>query len=302
MSIKKVVVAGSGVLGSQIAFQVAYSGFDVTIYDINQQAIESAKLKVNHLKEVYNKEFADEAPKKMPAVLSRIDYQTDLKLAVHDADLVIEAIPEVIDIKTNFYHQLAEVAPEKTIFATNSSTLLPSQFAAATGRPDKFLALHFANEIWHNITAEIMAQPQTDPKIFDQITQFAKDIGMVAIPIKKEQSGYVLNSLLVPLLNSALVLWVKDVADPQIIDKTWMIATGSPRGPFAILDVVGIQTAYNILQIQVTQGGPNTDILAIISQKLKENYLDKGYLGESSGQGFYTYPNPSYAAEDFLKH
>ncbi|GAE48099.1 3-hydroxybutyryl-CoA dehydrogenase [Mesobacillus boroniphilus JCM 21738] len=128
------------------------------------------------------------------------------------------------------------------MFATNTSTLLPSQFADATGRPEKFLALHFANEIWKNNTAEVMMHPGTDKEVFNDLLEFAKAIGMVALPLYKEQPGYILNSLLVPFLEAGQMLLMKEVADPETIDKTWMIATGAPKGPFAILDIVGITT------------------------------------------------------------
>lgn len=216
-----------------------------------------------------------------------------------DADLVIEAIPEVVQMKIDFYKKLGEAAPAKTIFATNSSILLPSQFADATARPEKFLALHFANEIWKNNTAEIMRHPGTDMKVFDEVIAFAKAIGMVALPLHKEQPGYILNSLLVPLLEAAQLLLVKEVADVETIDKTWMVATGAPLGPFAILDVVGINTAYNIglAKAQAT-GDQNFEKVATL---LKSEYVDKGKLGRATGEGFYKYPNPNFIKPDFLK-
>ena len=110
--------------------------------------------------------------------------------------------------------------------------MLPSQFAESTGRPEKFLALHFANEIWKHNTAEIMGHPGTDKNVFNDIVAFSKAIGMVALPLQKEQPGYIVNSLLVPLLSAATNLLVNEVADAETIDKTWMVATGAPTGPF----------------------------------------------------------------------
>src|ERR1700739_2427457 len=151
MNYKNITVAGSGVLGSQIAFQTAYNGFHVNVNDILDQVLGQAKERLTKLKHHY-KEDLRATQQTVDEAFSRISFYADL--AVADADPVIEAIPEVAKIKTDFYTQLGKVAPEKTIFATNSSTLLPSQFAEATGRPDKFLALHFANCIWKNTTAE----------------------------------------------------------------------------------------------------------------------------------------------------
>lgn len=296
MNYKNITVAGSGVLGSQIAFQTAYYGFNVSVYDINDEALERAKERISKLKPRYQEDLGA-SEQELDAAYNRLSFYSDLSQAVADADLVIEAVPEVVDIKIDFYQKLGQVAPEKTVFATNTSTLLPSQFAEATGRSEKFLALHFANEIWKNNTAEVMMHPGTDKKVFDDLLEFAKAIGMVALPLYKEQPGYILNSLLVPFLEAGQMLLMKEVADPETIDKTWMIATGAPKGPFAILDIVGITTAYNIANAKGEAGVPQFKELANL---LKTEYIDKGKLGVATGEGFYKYPNPSYEQPGFL--
>lgn len=297
MNYKQVTVAGSGVLGSQIAFQTAYKGFNVTVYDINDEALAKAKERMTELKSHYVADLkATETD--LNAAYDRITYNSDLAQAVANADLIIEAIPEVVSIKTDFYKKLSQVAPAKTIFATNSSTLLPSQFAEATGRPGQFLALHFANEIWKNNTAEIMKHPGTENQVFEDVIAFAKAIGMVALPLQKEQPGYILNSLLVPLLEAAQQLLVREIADVETIDKTWMVATGAPLGPFAILDVVGINTAYNIGLAKAKATG-NAEFEKI-AELLKSEYIDKGKLGRATGEGFYKYPDPNFLKPDFI--
>src|SRR5699024_4434605 len=270
MNYKNITIAGSGVLGSQIAFQTAFKGFQVCIYDINKEVLEKAKQKITELKQRYQKDLGV-GQKDVDAAYERLSFRSDLSKAVAEADLVIEAIPEVVKIKTDFYTELGKVAPDKTVFVTNSSTLLPSQFAEATGRPEKFLALHFANEIWKNNTAEVMKHPRTNEDIFNKVIEFAKAIGMVPLPLYKEQPGYILNSLFVPLLDAAQMLLIKEVSDVETIDKTWMIATGSPQGPFAILDVVGIKTAYNITLAKAEKtGDPQFKKLA---ELLKTEYI-----------------------------
>lgn len=296
MNIKTVTVCGSGVLGSQIAFQTAFHGFDVRVYDIDDEAIARARATMQGLQGRYQQDL-QATPEQTQAALARLAFFTDLAGAVRGAELVIEAIPEVLDIKRDFYRKLGQVADPDTIFATNTSTLLPSELMEATGRPGQFLALHFANQIWINNTAEIMRTPRTDDAVFDTVVQFARDIGMVALPLHKEQAGYILNTLLVPLLGAALELVVKGVADPQTVDKTWMVATGAPRGPFAILDVIGLTTPYNINMAAASQGDPGR---AAVAQYLK-HYIDQGKLGVAAGEGFYTYPDPAYLREDFLK-
>jgi 3-hydroxyacyl-CoA dehydrogenase len=299
MIYKNITVAGSGVLGSQIAYQTAYKGFRVSVYDVSEAALGHARERLIKLKEDYKRDLRA-TQQAVDEAFGRLSFHTDLVEAVADADLVIEAIPEVVQIKTAFYKQLGRAAPGKTIFATNSSTLLPSQFAEATGRPGKFLALHFANSIWKNTTAEVMKHPGTDQQIFEDVIAFAEAIGMVALPLNKEQPGYILNSLLIPLLEAALLLLLKEVADVETVDKTWMMATGAPAGPFAILDAIGVNTAYNVILAKAQATG-SADFEKL-THLLKTEYLDKGRLGQATGQGFYTYPNPSFARPDFLKN
>ncbi|SFR83813.1 3-hydroxybutyryl-CoA dehydrogenase [Agromyces sp. CF514] len=282
-AIANVTVLGTGVLGSQIAYQTAFSGFDVVAYDISDAALETAKQRFAGLAETYVREGVAGAVDGAQAALARITYSADLGEAVANADLVIEAIPEQLALKQSTYEQLATLAPERTIFATNSSTLLPSDLAPFTGRADRFLALHFANRVWAHNTAEVMGTEATDPAVYATVADFAGKIGMVPIEIKKEKAGYLLNSLLVPFLSAAGELLVDGIAEPDAIDKTWRIGTGAPMGPFQIYDIVGLTTAYNISKA----GGPKQQAFADL---IKERYIDQGKLGVATGEGFYTYP------------
>ena len=296
-TINNVTVAGSGVLGSQIAFQSAYEGYHVTLYDISDSILESAKEKFSLLKTSYMNDLGATKSNVEDAV-GRIKMTSDLARSVADADLLIEAVPENVEIKKAFYQKLAACAPAKTIFASNSSTLLPSQFAEFSGRPAKFLNLHFANQIWIHNTAEIMGHAGTDPLVFASVVAFAKGMGMIALPLKKEQPGYILNTLLIPMLTAGLELLVNDVAAIETVDKTWMVATGTKMGPFAILDMVGITTAYNINK---NMASVTKDPLQLkITAYLKTHFIDTGKLGAATGEGFYTYPDPAYAKADFL--
>ena len=277
--LQRVTVLGTGVLGAQIAFQCAFHGKSVTAYDIDAAALERARDALTRLAQTYAADLPGTTPEATTRVAAAIALSSDLAQAVRDADLVIEAVPEKLELKRSVYAELARLAREGTIFATNSSTLLPSAFADATGRPEKFLALHFANHIWRQNTAEVMGTPQTDPEVFEQVARFAAEIGMEPIRLHKEQPGYVLNSLLVPLLNAAAALLLKGVASPEDIDKTWRIGTGAKLGPFQIYDIVGLRTAYNIASANpATQGW---------AEYLKVNYIDKGRLGAGAGGGFY---------------
>ena len=279
-----VTVLGTGVLGSQIIFQTAYSGIPVVAYDISDEALAKLPARWEQLKSYYRRDL-QASDEQLDAAVARIRASSDLADAVRDADLVIEAVPETIAIKKSTYESLSKVAPAKTVFATNSSTLLLSDMVDAVDRPEKFVALHFANNIWVQNTAEIMRHDGTADEVFEQLVQFAEAIGMVPIRVLKEQPGYVLNSLLVPFLNAAAALLVKDVADAPTIDLTWRKATGAPKGPFEIYDIIGMVTPYNLAMARA-ESSPES---AAFAQFLKTNFIDQGKLGRASGEGFYKY-------------
>lgn len=281
---KNITVLGTGVLGSQIAFQTAFHGFDVVAYDIDQPALDRAAERFTGLAARYEADSVEGAADGgATAAIGRIRLTADLADAVAAADLVIEAVPENLELKQGIYRTSGEAAPATTVFATNSSTLLPSALAESTGRADRFLALHFANEIWSHNTAEVMGTEATDPEVYAAVVEFARAIGMVPIEIKKEKAGYLLNSLLVPFLQAAGELLVDGIAEPEAIDATWRIGTGAPAGPFEIYDIVGLTTAYNISRMGDAKQQAFADLI-------KERYIDQGKLGVATGEGFYTYP------------
>ncbi|MCT2361484.1 3-hydroxyacyl-CoA dehydrogenase [Kocuria marina] len=277
-----VTVIGSGVLGSQIAFQAAYFGKTVTVYDISEEIVGALPGKWEKLSLLYTRDMAA-TPEQLEAAKARLSGTTDLTAALADADIVIEAVPENLELKKKVWAQIGQAAPEKTILCTNSSTLLPSDIAESTGHPERFLALHFANEVWRNNTGEVMGHAGTNPAAAEAVLEFAGQIGMVPIHIQKEQAGYILNTLLVPFLTAASHLWVNDIAQAEDIDKTWRTATGSPLGPFQILDHVGMETYY---QINMNAG---TEESQRVAERVKREFIDQGHMGRSSGQGFYTY-------------
>ena len=319
MNYKNVVVAGGGILGSQIAFQSAYSGFDVTILVREEDSKNDVEEKLKKLEQTYLdviKEMSkdepiewcrgissvdnfnkDECINRVNNALESITISSSQEESLKDADLLIESITENIDVKKSFYEQIKDKLPEKTVIVTNSSTLLPSKLAKSTGREDKFLALHFANSIWKNNIAEVMGHDKTDEKYFNEIVSFAESINMIPLAAKEEKSGYLLNSMLVPFLLSAMDLVANGISDPITIDKAWTLGTGAPKGPFQIIDTVGLGTAKNIvLQYQKV---PNIFDPLLKKMMLPYNfdgmldvlnkYISEGKMGKSSGEGFYKY-------------
>ena len=319
MGNKKVVIAGGGVLGTQIGLICAYHGFDTTFWLRSESSIGRTTPKIERYSALMLEDLAKAkalignpiggmlyprglirswqgiTAEAIDALIAegrknfaeKIHIELDLKKALSGAYLVIESMTEDPKAKIGMYEAMRDLLDEDTILCTNSSTLLPSMFAQYTGRPEKYCALHFANTIWKNNTGEVMGHPGTDPEIYNAVVQFAAEIGMVPLQLYKEQPGYILNSMLVPFLSAAQALWAKGVSDPETIDLTWRLATGAPAGPFQILDIVGLETAYNINQMKPAAQQEGT--LEYTMGKLLKEKIDRGETGVNAGKGFYDY-------------
>lgn len=309
---KNITILGGGVLGSQIAFQTSYAGYNVTIYLRSKESIKRCKKKLEEVKKSYidainimkkekninswslgisdfDKFNASTCLKKVNTVLENIKLELNLEKSLKDADLVIESMSEDFNAKKEIYESIKDKLDDKTIMVTNSSTLLPSKLAKYTGRSDKFLALHFANSIWKNNIVEVMRQDKTSQDAFNSVIEFAKSIRMIPLPLNKEKSGYLLNSMLIPLLFSALDLLVNEISDVKSIDTAWKRGTGSPKGPFEILDTVGLKTAYDIVLMYVKIPKFLAPYNFKGMERLLKKYLDEGKTGKSCGEGFYKY-------------
>ncbi len=297
MEIRNVLVVGTGTLGSQIGFMCALHGFHTVMYDIDAAALDACRSAHRRIGKAVGTDLGT-PEEEIAAAHERLSYTTDLERAAREADLVSESVPEDPALKRKVFSELGTLCPPKTIFTTNSSTLLPGEIAGASGRPERFLALHFANKIWVNNVAEIMRHPGTDPEVFERVIRFAREIGMVPIRIEKEQNGYVLNTLLVPLLGAALTLVANGIATPEDVDRTWMIAMKVPMGPFGTLDLIGLKTAYDITAYWAARRGDRQSMKN--AAYLKENFIDRGKLGVATGEGFYTYPDPAFRQPGFL--
>lgn len=305
-----ITIIGGGVLGSQIAFQSAYSGKKVTIWLRSKESIDRTAPKLEHIKSCYieaikemdksinnwcngisdvDKFNKEECLKKVEDAFVNIRIELNMKEALKDADLVIESMTEDINTKRDLFIKMSKLLDEKTILVTNSSTILPSKLRNYTGRSDKFLSLHFANTIWKNNIVEVMKHDKTSDDSFNKVIEFSKEIRMIPLPLLKEKSGYLLNSMLIPLLFSALDLYVNGVSDFKSIDEAWTKGTGSPKGPFRILDTVGLKTAYEIVNMYVKTPSFLAPYNFKGMAKLLKQYIDEGRLGESTGIGFYKY-------------
>ena len=289
--INNILILGSGTLGLRIGLACALNGYQVVIFDINSKAFDDAKkihqqlLKILTKAGTYTLEQADLA-------IQNIRFTTDAKDAAKDADLVSESVTENIDIKKQVWLQFGALCPKKTIFTTNTSSLLPSLYAAETGRPEHFCAFHFHDVFYANVV-DIMPNPKTESWMMPLLQDFGKSIQQTPVFVKKESPAYIFNAMLIALIGAAGALVTFDVGSIEDVDRSWMGNFKMSRGPFGIIDEIGLDTAWHVTS-------PNKDEKSKRFAALLKTYIDQGKLGRKTGEGFYVYPNPRFMEEDFI--
>lgn len=292
MTIKNICILGGGTLGSRVALQAAISGYQVKVYDISQKSLDFSLSTMQKILHQLHKSGQISTGQDQE-VLSRITFTLDSKEAVEDADFINESVTEEADIKKKVWRQFGEIAPEKTIFTTNTSYMLASMFAEDSGRPEKFCAFHF-HDVFYSRVVDIMPHPGTDPGLIPILEDLGRKLNQVPVLVKKENPGYIFNTMLMALIGAAGKLLTGDVASIEDIDRSWMVNFHMPMGPFGILDSIGLDTAWH-----VTHKMPDRASQAFAAHL--KTYTDQGKLGEKTGEGFYTYPNPKYKRQDFVK-
>lgn len=293
--IKTVLILGSGTMGQQIGFLCAFHGYRVIYFDIEKTTLETASANIKRLAEKFVAKKGLSA-EHVESAMARMTFTTNAQDAGKDVDFVSESIPEDPELKGRVFAQFNDICPAHTIFTTNTSSLVPSMFSKATGRPEKFAALHFHN-ILQNVVVDIMPHSETGPETVDLIYQFAKGLDLIPIMLKKEYPGYIFNTMLSALLQSAQALVANDIASFQDVDRSWMGVMGTHIGPFGLIDSIGLDTVWKITELRASE---NNDPEAKVCTDLLKKYLDKGHLGVKKNQGFYSYPNPAFLKPGFL--
>lgn len=294
--IRKILVVGMGKMGQMIALQCARCGYEVVAYDAFSKSLENARVKIPALAAelVAQQKMTLEASE---TALSRIHYTSRPEDGA-DADLLSESVLEDVELKAKVFGQFHQICQPKTVFTTNTSTLLPSMWAEATGRPAQFAALHFL-DAFEAPLVDIMPHPGTSPEIVELLAAFAKRIKQVPLVIKKEYPGYVSNAIFGAMNGVAMKIALQDkIASVEDVDRAVMIHLTMRIGIFGILDRIGLDTIWHVMESQAKiSGDAGTQQFA---DEFKKRYIDKGWLGVKSGRGFYTYPDPEYLRPEFL--
>jgi len=296
MSIKKVSVIGLGTLGTQIAIQAAYYGYEVRGYDqdpeIFQKTIQKAKGMMKFLGKTPTM-----PPEEWEKVAPKVKLAKDLNQGVRGADLVIEAIPEDLELKRRVWTQIDSLAPKEALLATNSSSIPISRIESATQRPEKCLNIHFYQPAIGMNIVDVMGGTKTSPEVMETVKQFIRSINCIPLLVKKEILGFCFNSIWRAIKKQSLAMWAGGFADFRDIDRAWMVFSGMNQGPFGMMDLVGLDVVYDIEMSYYNESKDPKDH----PPKGLEDMIDRKELGMKTGKGFYTYPHPEYSRPEFLK-
>jgi len=293
--VQKVCVIGAGTMGGRISLMSAVrGGYQVTVYDISEEALKKAPDRQREMGALMVAAGAV-SQEELDAGLTRLSYTTDAAEAAEDADILSESVAELVEVKREIHALFDRLCPPRTIMTTNTSSLLVSDIEDTVSRGDRFAAMHFHGILGSLV--DIMRGPRTSEETVAFLKRFARSIGEVPMVMKKEKSGYLFNTLLRGLLSSALDLAIGGYADPEDIDRAYMLVTGNPTGPFVMMDGIGLNVVYDAMQWLT--GEENQTTQEQMADFLRP-YIERGELGMKTGKGFYTYPNPAYQQPDFL--
>jgi 3-hydroxybutyryl-CoA dehydrogenase len=273
----------------------AHAGYQVRVYDTRESAFE----------ETYNKLSADLKAKGVTPFIpwdqwekckKSISFTTDMSEALKEADLVVEAITEDVELKRKVFRRMGENAPAKAVFATNSSSLPVSRMEEAGGRPERCLNTHFYLPLQGMNMVDLMGGTRTTPDVIRKGEEWIRSLGCIPLRVKKEILGFCFNNVWRAVKKQVLYMWGNDFVDFRDIDRAWRVFTGMKAGPFALMDTVGLDTVYNIEMVYYGDSkDPKDKPPDALAEKIK-----RGELGVKSGKGFYSYPNPEFLDPDFL--
>jgi 3-hydroxybutyryl-CoA dehydrogenase len=282
-----VSVIGAGTMGNGIAHVFAMNGYDVSLIDISEKALENALSTIDkNLERMVKKEKITEAERS--ATLKRLTTFTDMKEGVANAGLVVEAATENIDLKLKIFQQLDAVAPSTAILATNTSSISITKIAAATGRPEKVIGMHFMNPVPVMKLVEVIRGYATSDEVTDTIMELSRGLRKVPVEVN-DYPGFVANRVLMPMINEAIYTLFEGVAGVEEIDTVMKLGMGHPMGPLQLADFIGLDVCLAILEVMYDGfRRPHHAPCPLLV-----NMVTAGKLGRKSGEGFYQYTKGS---------
>ena len=279
---KKIVVIGGGTMGLDIAQVFAKKDFDVVVRDINDDIIKASEARLNKsLDKLVAKGKMDEAKK--ADILAHMSFTTDLKAAA-DADLVVEAAIENLDIKKSIFAELDKICKSETILASNTSSISITAIAAATQRPDKFIGMHFFNPATVMKLVEVIRGAHTSDETFKIISDLSVEIGKEPVEVN-EAPGFVVNKILIPMINEGIDLVYTGVASVEGVDTAMKLGANHPMGPLALGDLVGLDVCLAIMDTLYNETHDPKYRASLLLRKM----VRAGKLGRKTGIGFYDY-------------
>ncbi len=292
LQIKKVLIIGAGTMAQHIGVQCALFGHGAVMYVRNADELDGARRGIQSLvlRPIIEAGMATEAQAR--ETTERISFIEDPAQTPADIDLVSESVLERVEIKRAVWSAFAPYLPQKAILTTNTSSLLPSSFAAACGDMSRFLAWHFAAPVFFQNLVDIMPIPETAPEYVPLMESFSKKIRQNSVVLHKEVEAYLHNNMLFSVLNTALGLYRTGAADAVAIDRSWMGVRMANSGPLGIVDKIGLDTMRDIFANWDGYDPQNNAVL--------DEMIAQGRLGVKSGRGFYSYPDPEYRREGFV--
>lgn len=284
MSIEKVLVVGSGTMGRGIAYVAAVAGFEVTVNDINEESLTVAGKEIESYLEAGIKRNKI-TPDELEEIRNRIQYSVEITEAARNADLVIEAVPEVIELKKKIFEQLDTLTRPDVILATNTSTMSPTEIGSFTSKPDKVIAMHFFNPVHKMKLVEIIRGLETSDETAAIIRETAEKMGKETVVVN-DYPGFVTSRISALVGNEAFNMLMEGVGTPEEIDKAIELGLNYPMGPFKLGDVVGLDVRLrNLEYLQKTLGDKYRPSPLLIK------YVKAGRLGIKTGKGVYEYDN-----------
>jgi len=293
--IKTVCIVGAGFMGAQIGLQCALHGVGVRMTDAAAPALAAAaQAQVEILDRRVLAGEITRADK--DAALARIDSIPNLRQAVAGVDLVIEAVPERLDLKRAVFARLDALCDPHTLLATNSSSIRVSLIEDATARPDRLLNLHFYAPVWQRHMVDLQRGTATSDETFERARRFVLRIGCTPLLVQRESTGFVFNRVWRAVKRECLHLVDDGVASFEDVDRAWMIFNETSLGPFALMDMIGLDVIADIERVYYAESGETRDA----PPPLLTDKVARGELGVKTGKGFYCYPHPAFEDPDWL--